>query len=103
MEARNLVKKYLRDSGKNKVSDSVHMKRWIENHLGVKMNRPFYIYRGQGGGNEAKLMWTIWNPWGNNQEACYFYTDIASVERKLEENNHISLQRWLDQIKKEGK
>ncbi len=99
MEASNLVKEYLRDTDQIKVKDNYHMQMWIERKFNVKMNRPFYIYRGSGGGNEAKLMWSIWNPWGNDQKPCYFYTDMLSVERKLEENNHISLQRWINQNK----
>jgi len=103
MLAKTLVNDYLTDVNRDKVNDANHMKRWIEEKYNKKMNRPFYIYRGKGGGNEAKLMWSIWNPWGNNQQECYFYTDIPSAEKKLEENNHISLQRWIDNTEKEGK
>ena len=101
MNANDLVQEYAELYGKGsqkriEPEQYTHMKRWMEDKLQKKMPRPFFITRGEGGGQKYRLWWLVFDVLGNANKPSYFYTDMNSTEKYLIKHGHLPLQNWID-------
>jgi hypothetical protein len=101
MRAEDLVNEYaeLYGKGMQKRIDADqynHMKEWMERTMRKRMNRPFFITRGSGGGQKYRLWWLIFDILGNANTPSYFYTDMSSTSKYLKEHGHKDLQSWIN-------
>ncbi len=102
MNAEQLINKYRNIYGKGsqqKINQDqyLHLKKWLENEIGKKMPRPFYITIGDGGGQKFRLWWLVFDILGNKNTPCYFYTSMDGIATTyLIKHGHKTLQNWID-------
>jgi len=96
MTATEYIEEYLNEFGIDKVSDTGHLKQWLENRLRKRMSRELVVARGSGGGQKYKVFWDTFDDEGNSNAPVYYYTNTKGAISKMTANNHLPLQAWID-------
>jgi hypothetical protein len=96
MLAEDLIKEYLTAINKTKVSDVADLRVWLQHRLKKNMPRKLFYSKGKGGGQTYKTLYEVFDVTTNSNKACYFYNENKKAITILENNNHISLQAWID-------
>ena len=102
MNASDLIEEYRNRYGSNGKTRSIapeqwdHLAKWIENQTGVPIEKPLIVTNGSGGGQKYRLYYYLYDIKGNAGRPAIFYTDMKSVEKQLEAEGFMPLQKYLD-------
>jgi hypothetical protein len=96
MIAKELIEEYLIEFNIRKIDDTNHLKQWLEDKLRKRMPRDLVVAQGSGGGQRYKVFWDTFDDEGNANAPVYYYTNTKSAISKMNANNHLPLQHWID-------
>ena len=96
-KSEKLISRYRDEFGSHiEPSQTEHLKAWLEQQTGKKINYPLYVTNGSGGGQKYRLLYLLQAVEHNAGKQAVFYSEMSSLNDELKEKyGHIPLEEII--------